>query len=55
MLYVGYLIVMNGQNIKKIGFENFENFELLRVENCISRLCPSPLPPSKHPNRVKST
>ena len=30
-------------------------FELSRVENCISRLCPSPLPPSKHPNRVKST
>ena len=22
MLYVGYLIIVNGQNIKKIGFEN---------------------------------
>ena len=29
-------------------------FELQKVENCISRLCPSPLPPSKHPNRVKN-
>ena len=23
MVYVGYLIIMNGQNIKKIGVENF--------------------------------
>ena len=32
-------------------------FELPRVENCTSRLCPSPLGrlPPKHPNRVKDT
>ena len=54
MAYVGYLIIMNGLNISKIGFEKMD-FELPRVENCISRLCTSPLPPSKHPNRVKST
>ena len=33
--------------------------ELLRRENCISRLCPRPLgsppPPPQHPNRVKNT
>ena len=33
--------------------------ELPRLENCISRLCPSPLgappPPPPHPNRVKNT
>ena len=38
MLYIGYLIILNGQNIKKIG----SIFELPRVENCINRLCPSP-------------
>ena len=51
MVYVGYLIILNGKNIKQIS----SIFELPRVENCTSRLCPSPLPPSKHPNRVKST
>ena len=33
--------------------------ELLRLENCISRLCPRPLgshpPQQQHPNRVKNT
>ena len=45
---------MNGQNIKKIGFEKI-HFELPRVGKCIRRLCPSPLPPSKHSNRAKNT
>ena len=54
MLYVGYLIIMNGQNNKKSVLK-ISFFELPRVENCISRLCPSPLLLSKHPNRMKST
>ena len=54
MLYVGYLIIMNGQNTKKTVLK-ISMVELPRVENCISRLCPSPLPPSRHPNWVKST
>ena len=54
MVYVGYLIIAHGQNIKKSVLK-ISIVELLRVENCISRLCPSPLPPSKHPKRVKST
>ena len=41
MLYRGCLIIVNGQNIKKIGFRNF-HFELPRVENCKGSLCPSP-------------
>ena len=53
MLYVGYLIIVNGQNIKNIGFQIFL-FELPRVENCISRLGSSPLPLFKHANRVKT-
>ena len=55
MVYVGYLIIMNSQNIKKKTVLKISIFELPRVENCNSRLCPAPLPPSKHPNRVKST
>ena len=54
MCYIGYLIVLNGYNIKKSVLE-ISILELQRVDNCISRLCPSPLPPSKHPNRVKKT
>ena len=52
MLYIRYLIIMKGK--KKSGLK-ISIFELSRVENCISRLWPSPLPASKHPNRVKST
>ena len=54
MLYIGYLIIINGQSIEKLVLK-ISICELLRVENCISKLCLSPLPPSKHPNRVKST
>ena len=43
MLYMGYLIILDGQSIKKISFRNFHFFELPRLENCKSRLCPSPL------------
>ena len=41
------LIIVNGQNIKKIGFGN-SIFVPQRVENCTSRLCPRPLPASKN-------
>ena len=36
MLYIGYLIILDGQSIKKISFE-ISIFELPRLENCISR------------------
>ena len=42
MLYMGYLIIVNGQNIKKSVSKN-SNFKLSRVENCISTVCPIPL------------
>ena len=58
MLYIGYLIGMDGSNVKKTVSE-ISIFELHRLENCISRLCPNPLgtPPhtKKHPNRAKNT
>ena len=56
MLYIGYLIIVNGHSIKKIGLE-FCIFELPSVENRISR-CPSPFratsSPVQQPNRVKN-
>ena len=59
VLYIGYLIIVNGQNIKKKSVLKFCILVLPRVENCISRLCPSPLEatssPLQHPNRVKNT
>ena len=42
MLYVGYLIILDGKNIKKTVLE-ISIFELPRLVNCISRLCPGPL------------
>ena len=56
MLHVGYLIILDGKNIKKSVLE-ISIFELPRPVNYISRLCPRPLgsPPPKHPNRVKNT
>ena len=44
MLYIGYLIILDGQSIKKLVSE-ISIFELpiQRLENCISRLCPRPL------------
>ena len=50
MLYMGYLIILDGQSIKK-SVSEISIFELLRLENCISRLCPKPLgtpPPPQH-------
>ena len=46
--------------ISKKSVSEISIFELQRLENCVSRLCPSPLgsprppPPKKHPNRVKT-
>ena len=60
MLYIGYLIILDGQSIKKNQLREFSIFELPTPESCISRLCtPAPLrappPPPPHPNRVKNT
>ena len=60
MLYIGYLIILDGQSIKKKSVSEISIFELPRLENCMSRLCPRPLgspppPPHTHPNRVKNT
>ena len=49
MLYMGYLIFLDGQSIKKSVLE-ISIFELLRRENCISRLCPRPLGSPPPPN-----
>ena len=53
MLYLGDLIIKNGQNTKKSDLKIFI-FEQPRVENRLSSLCPSPLPPPRHPIWVKS-
>ena len=34
MLYIGYLIILDGQKIKKTSFGNFL-FQLPRLENCM--------------------
>ena len=46
MLYVAYLIIMTGQNIKKKSVVKISIFEPPRVKNRTSRLCPSPLRPN---------
>ena len=53
MLYIGYLIILDGQSIKK-PVPEISIFELPRLENCISRLCPRPLgsPPPPPPQRL---
>ena len=57
MLYIGYLIILDGKIIKKKPVFKSSILELPRLENYISRLCPGPLgiPRPKHPNRVKNT
>ena len=46
MVYIGYLIILDGKNIEW----EISIFELPRLVNCISRLCPKPLgsPPPPH-------
>ena len=43
MLYIGHLIILDGQSIKKNNFRKVPFLELLRLQSCISRLCPRPL------------
>ena len=43
MLYTGYLIILDGQNKGKKSVSEISIFELPRLENCMSRLCPSTL------------
>ena len=38
MVYAGYLIIVNVQNIKKKSVLKISIFELPRVENCTSRI-----------------
>ena len=48
MLYIGYLIILDGKNTKL----EISIFELLRPKNCISRLCaldPLEAPPPNTP------
>ena len=65
MLYIGYLIILDGQSIKKSVSES-SIFEVPRPENCINRLCaldPLAIPPlpthtpksgEKHTKRVQN-
>ena len=50
MLYIGYLIILDRQNIKKKSVSEISIFVLPRPENCISRLCPRPLESPPPPN-----
>ena len=52
MLYIGHLIILQGQNIKK-SVSKISIFELPRLENCISRSCPRPLGSPPPPNTPK--
>ena len=57
MLYIGHLIIVNGQDIKKPVL-GISIFELHRLENCIGTLCPGPIgdpPPKKTPKHTWKT
>ena len=50
MLYMGYLIILDGQSIEKNQFQKFP-FLSCQGWSCISRFCPCPLgtPPPPQP------
>ena len=53
MLYIGYLIILDGQSIKK-SVSEISIFELPRLENCMVRVSASPprresTPSNTHP------
>ena len=50
MLYIGYLIIVNGQNVKEIGVEKC-HVSATEGGKPLNKLCPSPLPPFKRPKR----
>ena len=57
MLYIGYLIILDGKNVKGISFGNFhflvaEARKLHQRAGCA--LAPLGTSPPKHPNRVKN-
>ena len=52
MLYIGYLMILDGQSIKKNQFRKVPFFELPRRENCMSRLCPTPLGRPPHNTQI---
>ena len=55
-------MILDGQNVKKKSVSELSMFELLRLEKCMSRLCPSPWEPppqdtqmgEKHTKRVEN-
>ena len=42
MLYIAWMVILTGHNIKKTSFES-SIFELPKVKNSISTLCTNPL------------
>ena len=52
MLYIGYWIILDGKNIYKKSVSEISIFELPRLKNCISRLCPGPLGSPPPPPRM---
>ena len=54
MLYMGYLIVLNGRNIKKTALEISIFAEAGKLHKQVVPWPPWD-PPPKHPNRVKTT
>ena len=42
MLYIPWMVILGGHNIKKKQVSKTSIFELPRVKNCISRLCTGP-------------
>ena len=54
MFYIRHLIILYGQNINKPVLE-VSIFQPPRLENCISKLCPTPLgsPPAPAPTPPK--
>ena len=42
MLYILWMVILGGHNIKKKNFRKTSIFELSKVKNCGSKLCTSP-------------
>ena len=52
MLYIGYLIILDGKNIKKKSVLEISIFQLPRIENCIHKQV-VPWPPWEPPPTPK--
>ena len=55
MPYIGYLTIVDGQNVKKKTVSEIAIFELQRLKSYTSKLCASPLgsPPAKKNNNTQ--